>query len=101
MSDLPRMLRQPGRCTLDLRRSGTRLVKRTTIGQSRFPDLFGGGPPARARVRLGGQQRPREATDYAVRYGASVAGVALVTWLISLVLPRYHVGNISMIYLLL
>jgi two-component system sensor histidine kinase KdpD len=36
-----------------------------------------------------------------VRYGASVGGVAAVTWLISLVLPHYHVGNISMVYLLL
>lgn len=34
------------------------------------------------------------------RYAASVAGVAAVTWLISLVLPHYHVANISMIYLL-
>jgi len=36
-----------------------------------------------------------------VAYGASVAGVAAVTLLIGQVLPRYHVGNISMIYLLL
>lgn len=34
-------------------------------------------------------------------YGASVGGVAAVTLLIGQVLPRYHVGNISMLYLLL
>jgi two-component system sensor histidine kinase KdpD len=34
------------------------------------------------------------------RYGASIAGVAAVTWLIGLVLPHYHIANISMIYLL-
>ena len=37
----------------------------------------------------------------AVRYLASVAGVAAITWLLSLLLPRYHVANFSMIYLLL
>jgi two-component system sensor histidine kinase KdpD len=37
----------------------------------------------------------------AARYGASVAGVAALTWLISLVFSHYHVANISMIYLLL
>jgi len=36
-----------------------------------------------------------------LRYGASVAGVAVVTWLISLVFPRYHIANISMVFLLL
>lgn len=35
------------------------------------------------------------------RYGAGVAGVAVVTWLISLVLPHYRIDNISMVYLLL
>jgi len=35
------------------------------------------------------------------RYAASVAGVAAVTWLLGLVLPRYHIANISMTYLLL
>ncbi len=34
-------------------------------------------------------------------YAASVVGIAAVTWLISLVLPRWHIANISMIYLLL
>ncbi len=36
-----------------------------------------------------------------VPYGASVAGVAAVSLLIGQLLPRYHVGNISMLYLLL
>lgn len=35
------------------------------------------------------------------RYAAGAAGVAAVTWLISLVLPHYHIANISMVYLLL
>ena len=35
-----------------------------------------------------------------LRYGASVVGVAAGTWLISLVLPHYHIANIFMLYLL-
>ena len=37
----------------------------------------------------------------AAAYAASIAGTGAVTWLISIVLPRYHVANISMVYLLL
>jgi two-component system, OmpR family, sensor histidine kinase KdpD len=43
--------------------------------------------------------RPRLLT--ALRYGASLTGVATITLMIALVLPRYHIANISMIYLLL
>jgi two-component system sensor histidine kinase KdpD len=43
----------------------------------------------------------RRNAKLAVGFLASIAGVVGVTWLISIVLPRYHVANISMIYLLL
>ena len=36
-----------------------------------------------------------------VGYGASLCGVAGLTWVIGLLFPRHHIANISMIYLLL
>lgn len=50
---------------------------------------------------MAGQQSLPWWLAVATRYAASVAGVAALTWLISLVFPRYHVANISMVYLLL
>jgi len=57
--------------------------------------------PGLRATRLAGAGRARSTLQLAARYVASVGGVGLVTWLLGLVLPHYHVANISMVYLLL
>ncbi|MHB8574849.1 MAG: DUF4118 domain-containing protein, partial [Dehalococcoidia bacterium] len=56
----------------------------------------------RANIGAGGIERRYLPTIQRLTgYGSSVVGVAALTWLIGLVFPRYHIANISMVYLLL